>query len=212
MKKLLYFAAALLVLVGCNESKKNVPAHLVTITGGIELKSQQGPSKVIAREGWEDVAVGDDVEFIWEEGDVIAVLSSDFQEIKSFTVSKILEGGAIAEFTGEPLSGGMESYLTAYPYKFGEAYKTMNAEGKDDLLVAFARNQQYTGKLKPDGLGNGESSSFTINSFMPIIDLSLTGNVTLGKIDYYFMGITGYAREADASISMGDGLLLTDQS
>lgn len=53
MKKIMYLAAALLVLVGCNknsqENKENAPANYGTITGKIELP--QTPNKIVAPDG-----------------------------------------------------------------------------------------------------------------------------------------------------------------
>lgn len=208
MKKLMYIAAALLVLVGCQKKEnviENAPQNLVTITGGIDFSAQDGPNKVAAKEGWENVTSGNQVEFMWEEGDKIAVLTTDGTEIKQFTVSEILQDGKSATFTGEPLSGGMESYYVIYPYEFGVA--VMQQGGKD----AFFANQQYTGKLRPAVQGEGTNDSFTMNVFLYVIDLSLTGSVKLGKIVYH-VDNNGQSQPYNATLSFGDGgFQLTDQ-
>lgn len=162
MKKLMYIAAALLVLVGCNKKEnviENTPQNLVIITGGIDFSAQDGPNKVVAKEGWENVTSGNQVEFMWEEGDKIAIVNEEMTEVKQFTVTSISEDKQTAEFTGEPLSGGMESYYVIYPYELGVA--AMQQGGRD----AFFANQQYTGKLRPAVQGVGTNDSFTLDGF-----------------------------------------------
>lgn len=208
MKKLMYIAAALLVLVGCQKKEnviENTPQDLVTITGGIDFSAQDGPNKVVAKEGWENVASGNQVEFMWEEGDKIAIVNGDMTEVKQFTVTSISEDKQTAEFAGEPLSGGMESYYVIYPYELGVA--AMQQGGRD----AFFANQQYTGKLRPAVQGVGTNDSFTLDGFFSVIDLSLTGSVKLGKIVYH-VDNDGHGNPYDATLSFGDGgFQLADQ-
>ncbi len=210
MKKFMYFAAALLVLVGCNKkenAKENAPQNLVTITGGIKIASQDGPNKVVAKPGWESVEDRGDVEFIWEAGDEIAVVNSDKTEVKKFTVLEISQDKQTATFIGEPLSGGMEGYYSVYyPYEWGAA-AIIDEEAEADVFA----NQQYSDKLRPIGRDFwATDGSFELYLY-DVIDLSLTGSVKLGKIMYHIEEGGEWDTPYDITLSLGDGLQLTDQ-
>ena len=110
MKKIMYFAAALLVLVGCQksqEAKENAPANYGAITGKIELP--QGPNKISAPEGW----AGESGVFtmVWDAGDQIYIYNGS--ECKQLSNPTIVNG--VATFEGELLTD-MSSYKVAYGY------------------------------------------------------------------------------------------------
>ena len=81
MKKIMYFAAALLVLVGCQssqEARENAPAEMVTIKGRIELP--QGPNKIAPKSDWNTKTEGENINFQWEIGDEVAVIEMPVEE------------------------------------------------------------------------------------------------------------------------------------
>lgn len=208
MKKLMYIAAALLVLVGCQKKEnviENAPQNLVTITGGIDFSAQDGPNKVAAKEGWENVTSGNQVGFVWETGDKIAVLNMSSTEVKQFTVTSISEDKQTATFTGEPLSSGMESqYVVLYPYEYGESIV-------HGTQYEFFANQQYTGKLRPAFMAMGSGDSFNVLMHFDVFDLSLKGSVKLGKIKYHTENGGESDAPYDATLSFGEGLQLTNE-
>ena len=79
MKKLLYFAAALLVLVGCNEKDKKAPANYGAISGKIELsQSANVPAhKITAPEGWAAAAAATEFTMQWESTDNIYIYNGN---------------------------------------------------------------------------------------------------------------------------------------
>ncbi|MCQ2325274.1 MAG: DUF285 domain-containing protein [Paludibacteraceae bacterium] len=115
MKKLMYFAAALLVLVGCNKKDNalnNAPegtpfekGQKVTLTIG--TGAQQGPNKVAGV----DNTIDDQIDFTWEEGDQILVKVGE--NTATFTLSSG-EGTADGEFAGEMPAAG-SSFDIQYP-------------------------------------------------------------------------------------------------
>ncbi len=214
MKKFMYFAAALLVLVGCNknsqENKENAPQNLVTITGGIDFSPQAGARKVVAHGGWQGIeSATDAIDFVWELGDEIAVFSAKQEsttegtpvttiaEIKKFTVSKILEDGK-AEFIGEPLEGGMDTYTVAYPFEYANNMYSTTGD--------WYFEQQYSKDFRPSGYGYGSKNDFMLYYYETTFDLSLKGDTKLGKIEYWTRyGLYSGEVIHQASISMGKG-------
>lgn len=107
MKKLMYFAAALLVLVGCNKKDNalnNAPegtpfekGQQVTLTVG--AGAQQGPNRVAGVDNTTD----NQIDFKWEENDKILVKVG--QETAEFTLTTGA-GSNIGTFSGLMPVGG----------------------------------------------------------------------------------------------------------
>lgn len=167
MKKIMYLAAALLVLVGCNknsqENKENAPANYGTITGKIELP--QTPNKIVAPDGWK--AMTEAFTMQWESTDKIYIYNQS--ECKELTVKSIDEQTGNATFEGELLTD-MSSYNVAYGYNPKEPATAFTVSYKE-------------GNYRPYAWGDGEKNNFWINNFGPVLGLRLKGNVALTKIE-----------------------------
>ena len=166
MKKIMYFAAALLVLVGCQksqEAKENAPANYGTITGKIELP--QGPNKIAAPGGWEEAETA--FTMVWESTDKIYIYNQS--ACKELTVKSIDEQTCVATFEGELLTD-MSSYNVAYGY-----------DPKADA-TAFAVDY-IAGNYRPFAEGAGTDYTFTIANFEPVIGLQLKGDGAFSKIE-----------------------------
>lgn len=176
MKKLLYIAAALLVLAGCNNKEEengtqNEPANYGTITGKIELPQGEdakiGARHISAPTGWEAMAEAFTMQ--WESGDAIYIYNG--QECKQLSNPSITNN--IATFEGELLDN-MSSYNVAY--------------GDNPMADVTSVNVPYiAGNYRPFGWGTGSYNSFTIDNFGPVIGLQLKGTGALSKIEVVVM-------------------------
>lgn len=165
MKKLMYFAAALLVLVGCNKKDnaiENTPANIGTISGTIELPKT--PKKIAAPTGWESETEA--FYMNWEENDQIYIYNNT--ECHPFTAGSGV-GTNSATFEGELLSD-MSEYKVAYGY---DPQSTST-----DYTIPYIE-----GNYRPFADGTGANDNFTINNFGPVIGLPLKGTDALSKIE-----------------------------
>ena len=167
MKKIMYLAAALLVLVGCNknsqENKENAPANYGTITGTIELP--QGPNKIAAPDGWK--AMTEAFKMQWENTDKIYIYNET--ECKELTVKSIDTQTGNATFEGELLDN-MSSYNVAYGYN--------PMAGATAFAVDYIADN-----YRPFASGTGEYYVFTIDNFGPVMGLKLKGTAKVDKIE-----------------------------
>ena len=164
MKKIMYIAAALLVLVGCQksqEAKENAPANYGTITGKIELP--QGPNKISAPEGW--TTKSEAFTMVWDAGDQIYIYNGS--ECKQLSNPTIVNG--VATFEGDLLSD-MSEYKVAYGYD-------PQATSTEFAVPYIADN------YRPFADGTGANYNFTIANFGPVIGLQLKGVDALTKIE-----------------------------
>lgn len=176
MKKLIYIAVALFVLVGCNNKEEvggiqNAPANYGTITGKIELPQDEdakvGARKINAPEGWETATEAFTMQ--WESTDKIYIYNDS--QSKQLTLKSIDPTG-IATFEGELLDD-MSSYKVAYGYK----PKTKGSFAETVFTVPYVE-----GNYRPFADGTGAGHNFTITNFGPVIGLKLKGVEELTKI------------------------------
>jgi len=117
MKKILYIAAAVAATVACSKNIETttqeidnpnafVKGQKVTLTVGTGNQTKVSSELVTTGED------KDKVNFKWEAGDAIKVTVGT--ESATFTVSKLINGGVSAEFTGEMPAGG-ESFDVQFP-------------------------------------------------------------------------------------------------
>ncbi len=185
MKKLMYFAAALLVLVGCNKNDnivENAPegtpfekGQKVTLTIG--TGAQQGPNRVA---GVDNTTVGK-IDFTWEEGDKILVKVGE--ATAEFTLISG-EGTADGEFAGEMPAAG-SSFDIQYPIEepalSAQEYTTDKTIPADKML--FTATDCTLGKLA------------TLTAQYAMLQLNLYGtDMTVGKI--VFKNITAEPAES----------------
>ena len=161
----MYFAAALLVLVGCNKKDnivENTPEEVVTIKGSIELP--QTPNKIAAPTGWESKTVA--FYMLWQADDQIYIYNTT--ECEQFTIASGA-GNNQASFNGSSLSN-MDSYSVAYGYN--------PQSTSTDYTVPYIE-----GNYRPFADGTGAEYDFTIANFGPVIGLPLKGTGALSKIE-----------------------------
>lgn len=164
MKKLLCFAAALLVLVGCNEKDKKAPANYGAISGKIELsQSANVPAhKIVAPEGW--AAAAAEFTMQWESADAIYIYNeSGCQLLSNPSITD-----NIATFEGDLLTD-MSEYKVAYGYD-PQATST-------EFAVPY-----IAGNYRPFADGTGAKNEFAIDNFGPVVGLQLKGIEELTKI------------------------------
>ena len=166
MKKLLCFAAALLVLVGCNEKDKKAPANYGAISGKIELS--QGANvpahKITAPTDWETKTEAFTMQ--WESTDKIYIYNDS--QCKQLALKSIDQTDK-ATFEGELLDD-MSTYKVAYGY--------------DPQVTATEFTVPYIeGNYRPFADGEGANGNFTIDNFGPVIGLRLKGTDALSKIE-----------------------------
>ncbi len=190
MKKIMYFAAALLVLAGCNknsqENKENAPANYGTITGKIELP--QSPNKITAPEGWK--AMPGEFTMQWESMDQIYIYNQT--EYKQLALESIDQTTGNATFTGDLLSD-MSQYNVAYGYN--------PMAGTTDYTVAYIENN-----YRPFAWGTGEYNIFTIGNFGPVMGFKLQGTLKVSKIEV--VALKGTTTKATYTMTMGTAIEL----
>lgn len=198
MKKIMYFAAALLVLVGCQksqEAKENAPANYGTITGKIELP--QGPNKISAPTGWEEAETA--FTMVWDAGDQIYIYNGS--ECKQLSNPTIVNG--VATFEGELLTD-MSSYNVAYGYDPSLDYKG-EATYPTYPVPYIADN------YRPFAEGAGAEYEFTIANFGPVIGLQLKGDGAFSKIEVALLN-DSKATLATYTMTFEDALTLSAES
>ncbi len=195
MKKIMYFAAALLLLTGCRgsqEARENAPAEVSTITGTIELP--QEPNKIIAPAGWQTTAKGVKFNMQWENGDEIYIYKGSEKQL--LTLKSIDENTSVAIFQGVALTD-MSKYDVAYGYDPTSTAKTFTVPYVKDNYRPFAD-------------GTGTNYNFTINQFGPVIGLKLKGTDALTKIE---VALLNSSEETLATYTMefSDALALDEE-
>jgi len=211
MKKLLFFAAALLCLVACN-SKDNAlngeqpiePKGTVTITAKVEIGSgSQSPIRMVAPNLPISTTEGATINFHWEKGDQILLKNSTSSECQVFTIIDNSINGNTANFTGTALTE-MSNYTVWYLGKNPSLEKLMAVinPATTDSITYEANN------FHPYVRGEGNETSIELNVFMPVFQIPLKGNATVGKLDYY-MNMMGQ-KNLQTTMSFGTGLVLTD--
>ena len=173
MKKLMYFAAALLVLVGCNKKDnivENTPegtpfekGQQVTLTVG--AGAQQGPNRVAGVENTTD----NQIDFKWEENDKILVKVGQKTAIFTLTTG---EGTETGTFSGVMPASGTTfdiQYPTTTPDLSTQEYTALKTIPADKMLFTA------TGCT----LGN----TATLQAQYAMVQLNLYGtDKTVGKI------------------------------
>ena len=173
MKKIMYIAAALLVLVGCNknsqENRENAPANYGTITGKIVLPqgedAKAGARKITAPDDWKTLSEAFKMQ--WESTDKIYIYNGS--QCKELTVKSIDAQTGNATFEGVLLDD-MSNYTVAYGYD--------PTAGATAFAVDYIANN-----YRPFADGTGEYSIFTIDNFGPVMGLKLQGTAKVGKIE-----------------------------
>ena len=174
MKKLMYFAAALLVLVGCNKKDNalnNAPegtpfekGQQVTLTVG--TGAQQGPNKVAGV----DNTAENRIDFTWEEGDKILVKVGD--KTAEFTLTTGA-GSNSGVFAGEMPAAGSTfdiQYPIEEPALSAQEYTTDKTIPADKMLF-MATNCTLL------------SNEISLTAQYAMVQLNLYGtDITIGQI------------------------------
>ena len=195
MRKFMYFAAALLVLVGCNKkdnSIENTPKEVVTIKGSIELP--QTPHKIAAPTGWENEI--DPFTMLWEEGDKIYIYNEGDEANRQEFILATGEGSNDGTFAGTTLPN-MSAYKVAYGY--------------DPALTSTEYTVSYIeGNYRPFAEGAGTNYDFAINNFGPVIGLQLKGDGAFSKIEVALLN-NSKATLATYTMTFAEALTLTEE-
>jgi len=163
MKKFLLFAAACVALVACKngtESIQNEPLPVVTISASMDF-NQEAQSCI--RRITPDDPTASTVNFSWEAGDQVIIKNNSGTSTLTIVNSSI--SGNKADFTGTALSD-MSSYEVYYGYKNG-------LDAVQDL--PYLKDSTF----RPFIQGEGNSTGFNLNSFMPVLKINIVG----GQID-----------------------------
>ncbi len=199
--KNLFFAAALLCLVACNNKGNEpvAPGRQVTISATIKMPSgENAPIRKVSPDA--SSLSTSTITFHWEEGDKVLLCSNDFSEKQLFTIVDNSIDGSTANFTGTALTD-MSSYRAYYLGKNTSSEKLAALVGEGTDSISYEANN-----FQPYVFGSGDATSFTLNTFMTVILVPLQGNATVGKIDYYYGG----KDVVSTTMSFGTGLALTN--
>jgi len=207
MKKFLLFAAACVALVACNnnEPKAPVSGKQITLTANVDFsQGSNAPIRTMAPNTPVPTTAAQTVNFHWEKGDKVMLVSGDMSEKQLFTIVDSSIQGTTANFTGTAFDD-MSEYYAIY------AGKDISAELADQILSCTyelnnAANNYNIVAFSMDGKDN----NFTINSFATTLRLLLTGDgITLGSLKYY-IGDSEAERQLKTTINFGtDGLALS---
>jgi len=183
MKKLLLFAAVCAAFVACNQIEESysplVPGKHCTLTAIID-QNQAAQTKITP-----DLAnIGTSLAFKWEEGDIVTISNVSGSEEFTVVASSISSDGKTADFEGIALED-MSSYKVTY----------------GDSTVTTISYQE--GTFKPIASGTGKDASFTIDSYYPVLDLTLTGAINVTSVKYYVNN------ELKTTLDCGSGIALT---
>lgn len=163
MKKYLFFAAALLGLVACqNNDPENVAPRKVTLHATVENGgAANGPHRIAPID-----PAASTVSFAWQEGDQVTIKTN----AGSYTLDATNIEGNLADFEGE-VAGSLDSYTVYYGY---------------DPDAAAHSIQYVAGSFKPCVYGTGAGESFTLDQFFPVLKLQLLGEnySPLNRIEY----------------------------
>jgi len=157
------FAAACVALVSCDQ-KEQLPAplesgKLCTLTATINL-DQSTQTKIAP-----DLAnITTELSFNWEIGDKVTISNESGTESEIFTVQSVKDG--VASLTGKALTD-----MSSYKVTYGDAAATTITYQEDTF--------------KPIASGTGADLEFTIDSYFPVLHLTLTGAIKVDSIKYY---------------------------
>lgn len=189
MKKILLLFIACSALLACNKMEDNSP-KLITITGGINLNDTKAqPIDPTA----------ETVYFDWEEGDTITLFSTDDEEGNTphtFTIinSSIDKTNHTASFTGEAFEGIEKGFWGFTGVDFDDWGNTNTTYVEDSYKAAGVIN---SGTI---------TGGFTVDYLFPVLNLKLTGSVTIGKIVVAFT----YKEETNfCTLNCGEGVQLS---
>jgi len=204
MKKFLFFAAALLGLVACNNKGNEPinPGRQITLTATVDFgQGSNAPGRTVAPDTPIPTEVGSTVKFHWEKGDQILLIAMDASaECEIFTIMDDSIDGETAKFTGKELTN-MNQYIVYYIGKNPSFEKLMAYLDHQTDSITYEANSFH-----PYVVGFGDEESILLDNFLTIFQIPLKGNATVGKLDYYM----GDKETVHTTISFGTGLVLTN--
>jgi len=196
------FAAALLALAACNKSLENgksekqyKPGETITLTAKVSNVATKVTSDNIDASTvnfkWQK---GDKVLLFHMNGDYTAVTESQVFTIKDETINS---DGTSADFTGKALSS-MKSYFALYCGTNADPIKVTEGNNGGNLTL-----DNFDNNLNLFAPGSGDADGFAFEVFYTTIHLKLTGDVTIGKVEYVCGG------QARTTINCKNGVVLT---
>jgi len=208
MKKIMLFAVACIALVACNKNIENEqpekqfkPGETITLSARVSNDATKVTS---------DDIDADTVSFKWQKGDkVLLFLANDaltvVTESQVFTIidETISADGKSADFTGKALSS-MESYYALYCGTNAEVSKVTEGNNGGNLIL-----DNFDNNLNLYALGFSNKDGFALDYFIPTIHLKLTGDVTIGKVEYGYEKGNPPSFSAKTTINCNDGVVLT---
>lgn len=210
MKKFLFFAAACVALVACNNKDNALngdlpiqPGQQITLTANVDFsQGSNSPIRTMAPNTPVPTTADQTVNFHWEKGDKVMITDGD-TKYSLFTIDDNSIQGTTANFTGTALDD-MSAYYVIY------AGKDISEELAEQILSCTYELNNAANNYNIVAFSvDGNESGFTLNSFATMLRLQLTGDgVTLGSLKYY----TGYGAgiELKTTINFGtDGLALS---
>jgi len=211
MKKFLFFAAACVALVACNNKDNALngdqpikPGQQITLTANVDFsQGSNSPIRTMAPNTPVPTTAAQTINFHWEKGDKVMLVSDDMSEKQLFTIVDSSIQGTTANFTGTALAD-MSAYYVIY------AGKDISEELADQILSLHyeLNNAANNYNIVVFSL-NGNESGFTLDFFTTTLRLQLTGDdITLGSLEYHKGH--GEKKELYTTINFGtDGLALS---
>jgi len=211
MKKFLFFAAACVALVACNNKDNALngdqpiqPGQQITLTANVDFsQGSKSPIRTMAPNTPVPTTAAQTVNFHWEKGDKVMLISGDMSEKQLFTIVDSSIQGTTANFTGTAFDD-MSAYYVIY------AGKDISEELAEQILSCTYELNNAANNYNIVAFSlDGNESGFTLNSFATMLRLQLTGDgITLGSLKYHIGD--GEDRDLRTTINFGtDGLALS---
>ncbi|GEM_PF-3522625 len=194
MKKLLFFAAAMLCMVACSnrENEPTAPGRPITISATVQIPS--GENAPIRKVAPNDLSAST-VSFHWEAGDKVIIKNATGDATFTIIDDSISADGKSAKFTGDPLSD-----MSSYEVYYGYASKDTNAVQE----LPYLKDSIFRPFIK----GTGNSTGFTLNSFLPVLKINIAGRLinqaTLDSL-VYKIGTKRNVAQSKAKMTMPIG-------
>jgi len=184
MRKFLFFAAACVALVACNNKdnalngeQPDQPKKKVTISATINLGDEAKSAIRMIQPNASDLTSltdGKTINFHWEEGDSVTLTQGNVSKVFKLVKGSISADGKSAKFEGEPFDD-MSSYIVRY---------------KNCPVTRKQWSNDYTfDGINPPSVpihteGQGNDDGFTLDTYNSLLRLQLIGTDKLSKIKW----------------------------
>jgi len=184
MKKVFLFALACFAFAGCSNQDKNGIEGTAfeagqQITLGVSMAGNEDASNGPRKIG--GYVSGDEIKFVWETDDAIAVKQTSGSSKAEFTITSSSIGKTYATFTGTPSWSGT-TFNVEYPYSGQPSLAAQKYQGEGKLPTDNSNHSLLWATASDCNTDNG----IVLEPQVSILQLPLTGNsATIGSIEVW---------------------------